>query len=302
MIKRFEGIEGHRRLIDVLENCKLVKHDKDLAKKLADVGTLSEFAKADVLMTEGDADNDIYFILAGEVEVTIKKNIIAKRKVGDAIGEMAILDSTQPRSATIKALETTVVLKVTEPDFTQLANEHSHLWKSVAEVAGDRLRQRSTLLTARNEDPILFIGCSVESLDIGKEIELGLKHSKVQTQLWTNGVFTASESVIDNLLSIVNEADFALFIFGPDDEVKSRGATYNAPRDNIVFELGLFMGKLERNRTFIVKEDKADVKIPSDLLGINKLTYVVKKKGDYTNAVSTVCTELNKVFKSLGPR
>ena len=72
MKKRFEGEEGKRRLIEVIKICHLVKNDKTLAEKLAEVGVIVEFKQNDLLMKEGDDDNDIYFILAGEAEVTIK--------------------------------------------------------------------------------------------------------------------------------------------------------------------------------------------------------------------------------------
>lgn len=302
MINRFVGTDGKRRLIETLLNCTLVKHDKALAENLAEAGEVVEFQKGGVLMSEGDDNNDVYFILVGEVEVTIKKNHIAFRKSGDVVGEMAIVSPSEPRSATLTAMGNVVALKVTEPEFTRLADEYSHVWKSVANVATDRLRQRSAFIAAPNENPVLFIGCSAESLEIAEELELGLKHVEVNVLIWKNGVFTASDVVIDKLQTIVNETDFALFVFSPDDKVESRRMEYNAPRDNTIFELGLFMGKLERNRTFILKETKSDVKIPSDLLGITELTYIVKKGGNLTTALSPVCTEIRKKIKELGTR
>lgn len=302
MSNRFEGSDGRRLLVEVLESCKLVKNETELAEKLADVGSVVEYTTDEVLMTEGEYDNDIYFILNGEVEVLIKNTRVATRRVGDTIGEMAILDASQPRSATIKALVRTVALKVTEPDFSQLASEHTHIWKSISKETAERLRQRSSLIAAGNTDPILFVGCSTELLPIAEEIQLGLKHTDVNTVIWKDGVFTAGKSVIDDLISAANESDFAVFIFGPDDKVESRETVYNAPRDNTIFELGLFMGKLERARTFVVHEHGSDVKIPTDFLGVTALTYKVRKPGDYTTAMSTVCTELKKIIKDLGTR
>ena len=70
----------------------------------------------------------------------------------------------------------------------------------------------------------------------------------------------------------------------------------------MVFELGLFMGKLDRNRAFIIKEQKSDVKIPTDLLGVTPLTYVYRPGGNLASAIGPVCTELRKVISSLGVR
>jgi predicted nucleotide-binding protein len=59
-----------------------------------------------------------------------------------------------------------------------------------------------------------------------------------------------------------------------NERLVSRGSGTHTPCDNTIFELGLFMGKLERRRTFIVKEQNTDVKIPTDLLGVTPLTYI----------------------------
>lgn len=302
MINRFEGTDGKRRLIETLLGCQLVKHDQPLAEKLANAGQLVKFDGGEVLMSQGDNDNDIYFILFGEVDVSINGRHVAIRKTYDAVGEMAIVNPSEPRSATLTAITEVVTLKVSEPDFNRLADEHSHIWKSVATIGLERLRQRSAFLSSPNANPLLFIGCSAESVKIAEEIQLKLKHDDVNVQIWTDGVFGPSGITIEDLQKAVDSSDFAAFLFGPDDVVESRGTEFDAPRDNTVFELGLFMGKLDRKRTFIIKEHNTEVKIPTDLLGINPVTYILKKGNDLTTAIAPVCTELRKVIKVLGTR
>ena len=302
MINRFDGTEGKRRLISALKECYLVEHGEALATKLAEVGDLISFDEGTVLMTQGNDDNDVYFLLVGEVDVLINNRHIAIRKARETVGEMAIINPTEPRSATLTARTNVVALKVTEPDFHKLADEHTHIWKAVANIVSDRLRQRSTALNSPNPNPLLFIGCAAESLEIAQEIQLGLKHDNINVVIWTDGIFGPSSITIDQLQTTVNESDFAVFVFSPDDMVTSRDTESFAPRDNTVFELGLFMGRLERSRTFIVKEHKSDVKIPTDLLGITPLTYVYQKGGNWATAVAPVCTELRKVIKRLGTR
>lgn len=303
MINRFEGTEGKRLLVEALKDSQLVEHNEDLANKLAEIGQLVSFNSGDVLMTQGGADNDIFFILFGQVNVVINNRHVAIREARETVGEMALLDPTEPRAATVTARsDQAVVLKVTEPDFRRLADEYPRVWKTVAQVVAERLRQRSVFLNAPNSNPRLFLGCSAESLVIAEEIQLGLKHNKINPIIWTNGVFGPSSVTIDALLTEVNESDFAVFVFSPDDKVISRNHQYDAPRDNTIFELGLFMGRLERNRTFIVKEHSSDVKIPTDLLGITPLTYVYRDGDDLTAAVGTVCTQLRKIVEKLGAR
>lgn len=302
MKKRFEGTDGQRHLIVALQSCPLVEHSEALASRLADVGQVVSFDAGDVIMTQGADDNDVFFILVGQAEVMVNGRHVAIREARDTIGEMALLSPTEPRSATVTARTEVVALKVSEPDFHQVAEEHTQVWRVVAQVVADRLRQRSALLNIPNTKPLLFLGCSTESLEIAQEIQLGLKHVNVEAVVWTDGVFGPSGVAIDALLNTVNESDFAVFVFSPDDKVISRDNEYNAPRDNTVFELGLFMGKLERSRTFIVKEQSADVKVPTDLLGITPLTYVYRGSGNLAAAVAPVCTELRKVINRLGVR
>jgi CRP/FNR family cyclic AMP-dependent transcriptional regulator len=302
MKKRFEGPDGQRRLITALQSCTIVEHHEALATRLTEVGELLSFDVGDVLMTQGAADNDIYLILVGQVNVLVNGRHVAIREARESIGEMALLSPTEPRSATVTARDPVVALKVSESDFHQVAEEYPQIWRVVAQIVADRLRQRATLLNRPNTKPLLFLGCSVESLAIAQEIQLGLKHDNVEPVVWTDSIFGPSGVPIDALLNTVNESDFAVFVFSPDDKVISRDNEYNAPRDNTVFELGLFMGKLERSRTFIVKEQDADVKIPTDLLGITPITYIYRGSGNLSAAIAPVCTQLRKVINDLGVR
>jgi CRP/FNR family cyclic AMP-dependent transcriptional regulator len=302
MKRRFEGTDGQRRLLAAIQGCHLVEHSEALARRLAEIGQVVSFDAGDVIMTQGADDNDVFFILFGQADVTVNGRHVAIREARDTIGEMALLSPTEPRSATVTARTEVVALKVPEPGFHQVAEDQPQIWKAVAQIVADRLRQRAALLNIPNTKPLLFLGCSTESLEIAREIQLGLKHDNVEAMVWTDGVFGPSGVAVDALLNTVNESDFAVFVFSSDDRVVSRHNEYNAPRDNTVFELGLFMGKLERSRTFIVKEQSADVKVPTDLLGITLLTYIYSGSGNLSAAVAPVCTELRKVINNLGVR
>ena len=70
--------------------------------------------------------------------------------------------------------------------------------------------------------------------------------------LWTQGIFELTKSYLESLLDALDDTEFGLFIFGTDDVTKIRGADMNTARDNVVFELGLFIGRLGRKHTFIM--------------------------------------------------
>lgn len=69
------------------------------------------------------------------------------------------------------------------------------------------------------------------------------------------------------------EYDFGIAVFTPDDKVIYRDHSLQAPRDNVIFELGLCIGFLGRERGFVVHQKNDKPKIPTDLLGLVNATY-----------------------------
>lgn len=123
--------------------------------------------------------------------------------------------------------------------------------------------------------PKVFVGCSTESYRIAQAIQNNLYHRNVAfTKIWPN-VFEPSHSTDEDLLKSAPTFDFAIFVLHPDDDVKSRGLEQKAPRDNVIYELGLFMGVLDRDRVFLVRQKNANLKLPSDLTGVNPIDYMV---------------------------
>jgi CRP/FNR family cyclic AMP-dependent transcriptional regulator len=139
-----------------------------------------------------------------------------------------------------------------------------------------------------NAKPILFIGSSSESLPLAKAFEAAIPTGVAETRLWP-GIFKASNFPIDDLAAQVHVCDFAVMVAAPDDRVLSRWRPSTAPRDNVIFELGLFMGKISRARTFLL--DPGTVKLPSDLKGMNTLRYKAKEK-DLAAAVARAAADL----------
>src|SRR5438067_1437880 len=101
MKERFEGAEGQTRLVDALKQHRIVLGDEKIASAFAEIGTLVEFVPNSVVLTQGTFDNHAYFLLAGEVDVKVNGRLIAVRGTQDLVGEMALIDPSAPRSATL---------------------------------------------------------------------------------------------------------------------------------------------------------------------------------------------------------
>jgi hypothetical protein len=145
--------------------------------------------------------------------------------------------------------------------------------------------------------PSVFIGSSTEGLDVAREVELQLQRDAVTT-IWKDGVFSLGDATLESLMKVLDQFDFAVMVLSPDDLVESRSESYASPRDNVLFELGLFMGKIGRSRVFIVREMDVNLKLPSDLAGIAVSPY--RKRENLSAALSPTCTPIIKAIRSLG--
>ena len=173
---------------------------------------------------------------------------------------------------------------------------------NLARSLADRLRQRSGFVTSRRTAPVLFVGCSVESLRIGEAIKARLNQTDIEVNLRTDDVFRPSTFTLESLEAQLACSDFAAVVLAPDDEVTSRDNTTLEPRDDVVFELGLFMGALGHARAFLIKPRDAEVKVPSDLAGFTPLTYALTPGTEPYDALESACGQLVKAIHAAGPR
>jgi len=120
--------------------------------------------------------------------------------------------------------------------------------------------------------------------------------------LWSQGVFALSYSYLESLIETLDSVDFAALILSPDDVVVSKSTKGPSPRDNVLFELGLFMGRLGRNRTFFIFDNDLKLRLPSDLLGIAAATYRTHADGNVQAAVGPACATMKKAIRSGGRR
>jgi predicted nucleotide-binding protein len=299
---RFIGADAIRVLKDAFLVQPLVVGNAAAAEALAQAASVHSFKANDEIIRQGGTDRDIYFILVGSVAIERNGRAGPIRNAGQYFGEMALIDSRALRSATVRALEEAAVAKITEPDFSRIAEHHGLLWRNIAIEIADRLRQRLDGVPLKNDRTQVFIGSSVEGLPVAEAIQAGLDYSGAVVRIWTQGVFQGSKATIEALEATVRSSDIAVLVFSPDDQVVYRDATQAVPRDNVVFELGLFMGALGRERTFVVRPRGIDMRIPTDLVGITPLDYPVGNKDELPALLGSVCTALKSSIATLGAK
>jgi len=147
--------------------------------------------------------------------------------------------------------------------------------------------------------PRLFIASSVEGLEVAYAAQENLEHD-FEVTVWPQGVFQLSKTALASLIGVLGSFDAAIFVFSPDDVSVVRGTHRPAVRDNVLFELGLFIGKLGPDKCFILKPRTfSDLHFPSDLLGLTPATYDgARSDGNTTAALGPAC---NKIRKQLRP-
>lgn len=147
--------------------------------------------------------------------------------------------------------------------------------------------------------PRLFIASSREAYDSGyvRAIESHLK-SNADIVAWTRA-FPPGDHNMESIEKELDSCDFAVVILSPDDKVTSRGVTRECARDNVLLELGLFVGRIGRRRTFALCEAGQDAR-PSDYRGITCLEYSRPEKGDTEGAFALACDAIKAAIVQKG--
>lgn len=157
--------------------------------------------------------------------------------------------------------------------------------------------------------PNLFIGSARESIRYASAIQSQIGRS-VQVTPWFAGTFGANEYTMESLERILDQSDYGIFVFSPDDVALIRGKHVFITRDNTIFEMGLFWGKLRRNRVFCIvpqeitaREDLvsgvniAQFHLLSDLAGLTILEYECRNDRNYEAAVTTACIKILDIIE-----
>ncbi|GAA4903983.1 nucleotide-binding protein [Ferrimonas pelagia] len=146
----------------------------------------------------------------------------------------------------------------------------------------------------KTNKPRVFIASSSEALQEVRALHANLEYDAELTN-WTH-LFDLSQTAIETLETLPQRFDFGIFLFTPDDVVKFRDTEVSKARDNVVFELGLFIGSLGRERCFIVQPRDSDLQLPSDLAGITPATYNPDRSDELESELFTVCGKLAKAM------
>jgi Predicted nucleotide-binding protein containing TIR-like domain len=149
----------------------------------------------------------------------------------------------------------------------------------------------------------VFVGSSDESENLAVAVKKILERdSGVIAHYWRDVMEEhPGSTAIEVLANAIDKYDFGVFLLAADDVLSLRGDQSPSPRDNVIFEFGLFVGSLGRERTFALVPDEVEIRRPSDLGGVVLDTWKTTDDNP-TSAVRASANKIRKKIELLGPR
>ena len=145
--------------------------------------------------------------------------------------------------------------------------------------------------------PRVFVASSKEAEQWAKAVQQNLEDCADVTT-WAQDVFRLGQNVVDELMRALRTSDFGVFVFAPDDKITIRGKAQKTVRDNVILELGMFIGRLGKERSFIIQpKQTGQMRLPTDLLGVVIGQYDGSRVDNLRAALGSVCTEIGNVIQ-----
>src|SRR6476469_2470517 len=140
--------------------------------------------------------------------------------------------------------------------------------------------------------PNIFIASSKEALKIAQAVKSNFDN-EADVDIWSENIFKVNRGYLETLLNRASFYDFVIAIFTGDDEAIIREKQVKVTRDNVIFEFGLFLGRIGPNRTFMIIEE--DVELFSDWNGIAVAKFRMRE--NLVAAVGNACNEIRNEMK-----
>ncbi len=155
--------------------------------------------------------------------------------------------------------------------------------------------------------PSVFIGSSTGTLAIAESVKRILEND-ANARVW-NVSFEPGSWILQVILDYSQKSDFGLFVMAPDDRSVIKDQEQYSVRDNVLFEIGVFMGALGPKRTFVLWPSKfsGKLRLPSDLHGLTMVEYGIdiatyaREDGATLGKLKRQLSAINSAIEDLGP-
>ena len=160
---KFSGPEAEEQVRSVLANNPAIRGNIGLTNEFLEAGDVVYFRKGEVIIKQGDTDNEVYFLLAGTVDVVFKSQLGSRRTAPNQIGEMAAIKLGQTRSATIvAATDEVAALRISGASFHRIWEANTEFQNSLQLEMDSRFRERIQAgeVAKKNNSLVWFITSS----------------------------------------------------------------------------------------------------------------------------------------------
>jgi len=150
----------------------------------------------------------------------------------------------------------------------------------------------------------LFIGSSKEGIEVAKKLKKILEEKLpdfLECDIWNDGnIFSLNKGTLDSLVRASRKYDYGILVATADDIRKSRGRKSHIPRDNVMFEMGMFLGSLGLSRAFLLVEKNST--LPTDYNGVTVPFYDKDLYGDLERAINDIIKAITNTVRSFNLR
>lgn len=299
MLARFTGDDGRRNLLYALSAQKLVLGNKALAEALASSVTLLEVQAGAAVIHQGGIDNDVYLIVTGAFDVFVNGKRVARRDAGEHVGEMAAVQPTQIRSATVVAAEPSVVARISAGRLDDLAQQFPEIHRHVAMELARRLYQRNDHVGSARERISVLLLSSDAGAGVLQAVDEVLSSEGFAVRTWQEGLVRSGGTAVRHLQEMAAGVDFAVVVAGSEASALMGEGGWLAPRDALMLETGVLLGVLGGDRVVLL-EARGEGQRDADLTGVINIDWA-PREGDLHASLAPACTRLRRYFEAQGP-
>lgn len=141
-------------------------------------------AAGEIIAREGELGDSMFIIAGGKVKVHREDVTFAELGPGNLVGEFALID-TEPRSASLTALEPTELYVLSRADFSAVVATHTEALLGIARYIVRRMRTANDkiLAEAKQREEILQLKVAERTKDLSEQIEESIRINSKLTQV-----------------------------------------------------------------------------------------------------------------------
>jgi len=159
-LENYRGDPGRERIIGILLSNLAIGGDQEIANLIFNNGELRHFEKGETVIKEGDDDNDVYFLISGEVDVITKRQKMAIRRSPTQVGEMSAISPGQKRTALIKVRSNGLVaIRMSGFEYHRIWSDNSGLSQRLQVELAARSEERINAGKVLKENSALLWTC-----------------------------------------------------------------------------------------------------------------------------------------------